>query len=77
MCAKEKHEGEQKIANVNSMKLGGGQDFQYDVNLKGIIVEGHEWNSFAVGVLASISEDPAERKSVGTDLRRYFAEKKL
>jgi len=40
--AKEKYEGEQKTADVNSMKLGGGKDFPYDGNLKGIIVEDHE-----------------------------------
>jgi len=77
MCAKEKHEGEQKIANVNSMKLGGGKDFQHDVNLEGIIAEGHEWNSSAVGDLASFPEHPADGKSVSADLRRHFAEKKL
>jgi len=28
-----------KTANVNSMKLGGGEDFLYDANLEGITVE--------------------------------------
>jgi len=33
--AKEKYEGEQQTANVDSMKLGGGKDFLYDANLEG------------------------------------------
>jgi len=37
-----KYEGEQKTANVNSMKLGGGKDFPYDANLEGITAEDQE-----------------------------------
>jgi len=46
--AKEKYEGEQKIAKFDSMKLGGGKDFPYDGYLEGITVEDQERNHFAV-----------------------------
>jgi len=75
--AKEKQEGEQKTANISSVKLGGGNDFPYDANLEGMTVEDHERNCCVVGELASFSEDPAEWENVSADLRRYFAEKKL
>jgi len=75
--AKEKHEGEQKAANVSSVKVGGGNDFPYDANVEGMTVEDHERNYCAVGELASFSEDPAEWKNISADLRMYFAEKKL
>jgi len=75
--AKEKYEGEQKTANVSSVKLGGGNDFPYDANLEGMTVENHERNYCAVGELSSFSEDPAEWENVGADLRRCFAEKRL
>jgi len=65
---------EQKTANTNSMKLGGGKDFPYDANLEGVTVEGHERISFADEKLASFSKDPAEWKNVSAELRRHFAE---
>jgi len=77
--AKEKYEGEQKTANVSNVKLGGGRDFPYDVDLEGmaVSVENHERNYCAVGELSSFSEDPAEWENVSADLRRCFAEKRL
>ena len=77
--AKEKYEGEQKTANVSNVKLGGGRDFPYDVDLEGmaVSVENHERNYCAVGELSSFSEDPAEWENVSADLRRYSAEKKF
>jgi len=45
--------------------------------LKSAAAEDHERNYFAVGELASFSENPAEWENVSADLRRYFAENKL
>ena len=45
--------------------------------MKSAAAEDHERNYFAVGELASFSENPTEWENVSADLRRYFAEKKL
>jgi len=42
VSAKEKYDCEQKMANVNSVKLGGGKDFPYDAILEGAILKDHE-----------------------------------
>ena len=70
ISANGRSEGEQRTANINSLKLGGDKDFPCDANLEGVTAAEHELIVSAVGELVSFSEDPSEWKNINADLRR-------